>query len=777
MEEEQRAEILPPLLAALEGKPTSHQDSLLLLMLPALGEVTPPENDDRKREFLGLKERPQVARLLNEFLLNYLLIPYGTHPSICPPPPPKPMVMPGMPPPPPIEEDTGPKTPACMCDRDWKRVAGETPTKAEVLEKNKVKVVKFLGSGMLETMEVALPLLVAASDTRHSVATQADTEIRRQSGGMNWEDPALIAKVYSLFLGTLAPKNRPQPKPELKLVPANTRIRLKLIHTLLKSREAATTFPAGIQVTFDLLFGQGGNTNAKLRMLAVTMIHHIVYNCPAGQRLNTIGPVLLSALIRLVNEEKDVKLRASCYIAIGKLGLKVPHLVNKDVSVIQTFFEAISREDKDTQLSVQEAMSMMAPSFRKMDPNNLKFMEAMLCTYVENDEHQVRLVAVQYAGEVFSTTHVTSRYILLLGSGDAKEVVAKEAINHLYGTVNKLRQQNEGGRVRKSAKEAIDKKDVLPDFVDMLKHVLAQATIRAKTQKKHVIADKVLAFHPTIYVEILNFLRLCLATSAGAEPSKEALEEPEYAAPAITRYLSKMVESSSEGRKNVEGFIEFADKLLSATHGAAQALCMLQLVGVTCKTTAGSYVKRINWLKGMLDNTREDIRETVANLYGLVLGQVLDRGDFEKAITDLCRSFKEKSLEFQHGIVMALGFSFGRKILLTRINSPGDAKNLESWGSYKGSAELIVAQLNSSHSLMMGAACTAIAELGRCGPLPLKDGGGDEEEDGDLGSKYGLCKKLLAMVKSGKVPMRVREKAALALGQLSIGEDGFKHSR
>ena len=35
-----------------------------------------------------------------------------------------------------------------------------------------VKVVKFLGSGMMEPMEAALPLVVAAADTRHSVASQ-----------------------------------------------------------------------------------------------------------------------------------------------------------------------------------------------------------------------------------------------------------------------------------------------------------------------------------------------------------------------------------------------------------------------------------------------------------------------------------------------------------------------------------------------------------------------------------------------------------------------------
>ena len=35
-------------------------------------------------------------------------------------------------------------------------------------------------------------------------------------------------------------------------------------------------------------------------MLAVTLIHHIIQNNPPGQRLDSVGPVLLSALTKLV---------------------------------------------------------------------------------------------------------------------------------------------------------------------------------------------------------------------------------------------------------------------------------------------------------------------------------------------------------------------------------------------------------------------------------------------------------------------------------------------
>ena len=79
----------------------------------------------------------------------------------------------------------------------------------------------------------------------------------------------------------------------------NTRIRLKLMPVLLNSREAAVQFPSCIQVTFDLLFGTSGNSNAKLKMMAVQFVHQIIFHCPE-QRLSPIGAVILSALTRSV---------------------------------------------------------------------------------------------------------------------------------------------------------------------------------------------------------------------------------------------------------------------------------------------------------------------------------------------------------------------------------------------------------------------------------------------------------------------------------------------
>ena len=81
---ERQAELVPSVLAGLESKPSSHQDSLLLMLMPVLGEVArqAPTQPEKKKGVLGLCEKPAVARVLNSFMFDYLLLPYGSHPTI-----------------------------------------------------------------------------------------------------------------------------------------------------------------------------------------------------------------------------------------------------------------------------------------------------------------------------------------------------------------------------------------------------------------------------------------------------------------------------------------------------------------------------------------------------------------------------------------------------------------------------------------------------------------------------------------------------------------------
>lgn len=753
---DKKVELIPLLLKALDSKPASHQDSFLHMILPWLEHVkAPSENPEVKLKFLDLDDK--LSKLLTDFLFDFMLLPYGSHPSIKP-----------------ADPNDKVQVPSGLSESAWKRVSGETQTKPEDLEKIKANVVKFLGNGLILEKKIAMHLVIAMADTRHSVSTEADSVMRRVSGGIDWNEKELVNQLYDVFLGTLAIKGKDgrlmttsasgvtHIKPENKRSPANTRLRLKLMPYLVRSREASLCFPASIQVIFDLLFGTGGNTNAKLKTLAVQFIHSVVENCPEN-RITSCGGVLLSALNKLVsnkvansgdqemlsNAEKDAaaKLRASCYVAIGKLGLKMPQLVNKDITIIQTFFEAMSTEDKETQMSVQEALSMMAPAFKAMDSTHLKLMEALLATYIEKDEHQVRHVAVQYAGEVFPPSHTPSKFVLLLGAGDAKDEVSTEAKLHLYGSIQKAHGYDQS---------AVKGQLLLPDFLEMTSLVIEKANTRVKTQQKVVIGSTILPFTPMVFKEIFNYLRMCLVYNAGVVPHLDMLRDPQEEAPKISQYILDFISGDNSKRMTLNKLIEMNQLFLSAKQETPQAQSLLQLIGCTPQSQWASELQpKMGWLRNLMNNTREDFREVASQLVGLVATTL--EAEFIGSIQDLARGFKDKQLEFQHGAILSLAYSFAPKLKI----APQEVLNLKEFQETVG---MMIEMLSpeQQHGLLMSSSCLALGELGRSGPLPL-----------DSKAKEDLYKRLLEMMKSGKLSMKIRERSALALGQLCIGDLEF----
>ena len=136
-------------------------------------------------------------------------------------------------------------------------------------------------------------------------------------------------------------------------------------------------------------------------------------------------------------------------------------------------------------MSVQEALGLMAPAFRQIEPANLKFIEAIVATYIEKEEKQVRLVAVQYAGEVFSHDNVASRYTLLLGAGDIKDDVARASQAALYSGLKKANNPD----VQKRKKTAVELGPVLASLpteapLYRLKQFLT-AAIQAQVSSRH----------------------------------------------------------------------------------------------------------------------------------------------------------------------------------------------------------------------------------------------------------------------------------------------------
>lgn len=79
-------ELVPAILKCIESKPEPHQNKLLMLILPLLGEIKVSESPEDRKKTFGLAERANARQMLLSILLDVLLLPYGhTNESEIPP--------------------------------------------------------------------------------------------------------------------------------------------------------------------------------------------------------------------------------------------------------------------------------------------------------------------------------------------------------------------------------------------------------------------------------------------------------------------------------------------------------------------------------------------------------------------------------------------------------------------------------------------------------------------------------------------------------------------
>lgn len=70
-----------------------------------------------------------------------------------------------------------------MSENGFKRVtSGDTPMTPGLLEQTKLGVVKFLSTGILSNNDIICHLIIAAADTRFTVANLADAELKKVAG-------------------------------------------------------------------------------------------------------------------------------------------------------------------------------------------------------------------------------------------------------------------------------------------------------------------------------------------------------------------------------------------------------------------------------------------------------------------------------------------------------------------------------------------------------------------------------------------------------------------
>ncbi|MGH0165168.1 UNVERIFIED_CONTAM: hypothetical protein FKN15_048878 [Acipenser sinensis] len=101
-----------------------------------------------------------------------------------------------------------PQPPPGMSFYAAKRIIGETPWTPEQLEQCKLGIVKFIKAEQVPEVEAVVHLVIASSDTRHSVATAADLELKSKQSIIDWNNPLIINKIYKVYLGDIPLKTK-----------------------------------------------------------------------------------------------------------------------------------------------------------------------------------------------------------------------------------------------------------------------------------------------------------------------------------------------------------------------------------------------------------------------------------------------------------------------------------------------------------------------------------------------------------------------------------------
>lgn len=263
---------------------------------------------------------------------------------------------------------------------------------------------KFLSFNIYNFEDILYHFIVSTSDTRYSVVQIAEIHIKRIVGSVDLNDASIVNRLFHLFLGDKGLQKVQKPSNTADVIePANTRIRLKLFPYILRSRGASCTMPQAIQLVFDCLFGPATHTNQKIKFYAVQFVHLIALNCEP-EKLTKLGGVLIQGLNKLIAETKDdSKLRGLAYVGIGKLSRKIPSTITNDISLVHSFFSALEKEDSDTKMHIQEALTLIIDAFRSSKNEDKDLLLTLLFQYIENDVSQCRSMAVKYAFEIFQS--------------------------------------------------------------------------------------------------------------------------------------------------------------------------------------------------------------------------------------------------------------------------------------------------------------------------------------------------------------------------------------
>ncbi|KAF9798599.1 hypothetical protein SFRURICE_008332 [Spodoptera frugiperda] len=758
---EQQLSLAPSLLQAIENKPQGHQDGILMLVMPLLGDI--------KETDLNLKEKPKVANLILKFATDVLLLPYRALPN-------------------PGESEF--QVPPGMSMKTYKRIIDKNQLNPNQLEEMKLSIVNFIGKDIFNMNDTLLTLIVAAADSRFSVANHANSPLIRVNSSVDWSSPSVVAPLYSLYLGTWGGMKVP---PDDRKVPACTRLRLKLIQYLNKATGPAIMFPHCVQVVFSSLFDP--NTNSRLRNQALVFLLNVI-NSGDEVQLKKVATVFLQGLLKLIRSDEHSEQHPKAYMCLGRLAMKCPDTINNQFALLEELVKKIPDAVPEMKTALRDALLEMSAGF-KINAEAAKA-DAPSSSTAGTSQGDKMEVDDGSKTSPFDEPQALALFALL----DHQDDISTEALKCLYGTSRPSEIEDAVFNVSKKETAVVNidedgsKKDKdraeenqelkVPKFSEVVNYVWDQMQKRKKgSNAKHrfVIGNQVLQFHPLTYQEILRYMRMCLNRDASL---KDCSNHPNATSPLLTKYFYDNLLDTEV----LERYLTMITSLLNASPEIMPLSCFLDIIGCVPEKMASKYTSLLPFLRNLFTtSTKEDIRDISAVIYAIITVHTSEKSAIDKEIKEfVAQGQNNKSLEAQCGYLSAFSNLCERCIVLSkRAKFGGKGFNPANWEPYQEGAVVLANFLASSQTMLVSTSCSAISLLARCSGLPLPPSSAKQDallqgdnpfninksdtnvDDNDV-TKFAVADRLFKVVGNAKLPSKLKERALYTLGLLCCGE-------
>eukprot|EP00794_Sanderia_malayensis_P008163 gene8163-9036_t len=761
---EDQVKLIPKIFKSMKGKPKQQQEMLLLIVIPGLNELVIPEDVEAKKRIVVFYDDPSLCKVILDFMMDFLFLPYSNEASNN------------------SNSSAGNNAslniPPGLSKNAMERLKFDPPLDTVQIEQAKLGIIKILGSHLIPAVDVLCHFIVASADSRNSVSDKAEHCIKRFSSPDDWEQQQVVNKLFLIFQGTVvAPGNATQAlKKDDARSPASLRLKLKIFPFLLRSRKAADcNTGASIKIIFESLFGDV--TNNRLRTFAIQYCHHMC-QFSSDKTISFASPLLYQAFIKVCNNKKEeVKLRGLSYTGLGKLVKRAGNIFRRDIALVQKLFGVLEEEGKEVRLSVQEALSMIAPAYKGITGTDASLMESLILSNLEKESSQTRLAALQLANAVFDVTHVPSRYACLLSCTDAKDDVREEARRGL-------------NPVQDEAKDGTEGIGEYPDFSEICDYLHVKITAKISGKK-----DGFPVLPTPIFEQVLSYLRLCLHASANITKQQSMTGDTlQSVATYITTLLTGVEDVSLSCIGRYVAILKFA---MVPTAGASlHAIALegvLEVVAASTEKLSPIFLSELKDFKSFMQSPKEEARIHSARLISILLNSATN-SVFVEVFKEMLAEVNSKVPEVSHGAILGLAYTISRQFTAQDISDARTVDDSEDECSSDDDVtnltrmafQSIATKLSDENISLRIASCNAIGEISKCMPMPLgicKKLVADEMPEKKLRTDNGaelskelITDKLISFLTDAD-DTKTKERAACSLGYILIGEPAFPYRK